>query len=116
MITTKFYETSDRILELAKRAESLWKLGTDAEKVEFLKIILSNQKLNTCVEDAKDISIEYDLKRPFKELAEIKKASPKTGFFCDSKRWCPEAGSNHRHKDFQSFALPTELSGHLRFF
>ncbi len=25
--------------------------------------------------------------------------------------WCPEVESNHRHKDFQSFALPTELSG-----
>ena len=25
--------------------------------------------------------------------------------------WCPKVESNHRHKDFQSFALPTELSG-----
>ena len=25
--------------------------------------------------------------------------------------WCPETESNRRHKDFQSFALPTELSG-----
>ena len=25
--------------------------------------------------------------------------------------WCPEAESNHRHEDFQSTALPTELSG-----
>ena len=25
--------------------------------------------------------------------------------------WCPEAESNHRHGDFQSPALPTELSG-----
>ena len=30
------------------------------------------------------------------------------------KEWCPEVGSNHRHKDFQSFALPTELSGQIR--
>ena len=28
-------------------------------------------------------------------------------------KWCPEAESNHRHADFQSAALPTELSGHL---
>ncbi len=28
-----------------------------------------------------------------------------------SKGWCPEAESNHRHEDFQSSALPTELSG-----
>ena len=25
-------------------------------------------------------------------------------------KWCPEAESNHRHGDFQSPALPTELS------
>ncbi len=27
------------------------------------------------------------------------------------KRWCPGAESNHRHEDFQSSALPTELPG-----
>ena len=27
------------------------------------------------------------------------------------KKWWPEVESNYRHKDFQSFALPTELSG-----
>ena len=29
------------------------------------------------------------------------------------KIWCLEAESNHRHGDFQSPALPTELSGHF---
>ena len=29
-------------------------------------------------------------------------------------KWCPEAESNHRHEDFQSSALPTELSGHYK--
>ena len=29
-------------------------------------------------------------------------------------KWCPEADLNHRHADFQSAALPTELSGHYR--
>lgn len=28
--------------------------------------------------------------------------------------WWPEAESNCRHEDFQSSALPTELSGHKR--
>ena len=27
------------------------------------------------------------------------------------KKWCPEQESNQRHRDFQSLALPTELSG-----
>jgi hypothetical protein len=26
--------------------------------------------------------------------------------------WCPGAELNHRHADFQSAALPTELPGH----
>ena len=32
---------------------------------------------------------------------------------CDfsQKRWCPGAELNHRHRDFQSRALPTELPG-----
>ncbi len=29
-------------------------------------------------------------------------------------KWCPGAGSNHRHCDFQSHALPTELPGRRR--
>jgi hypothetical protein len=28
-------------------------------------------------------------------------------------KWCPETESNCRHEDFQSSALPTELSGRL---
>ena len=28
------------------------------------------------------------------------------------KKWCPEPESNQPHEDFQSTALPTELSGH----
>ncbi len=30
------------------------------------------------------------------------------------RKWCPETDSNRRHADFQSAALPTELSGHPR--
>ena len=41
-------------------------------------------------------------------------------FYWNEKRenkWCPEAESNHRHGDFQSPALPTELSGqHVLFY
>src|ERR1700716_689785 len=30
---------------------------------------------------------------------------------CYEEKWCPGAESNHRHCDFQSHALPTELPG-----
>lgn len=30
----------------------------------------------------------------------------------ENKKWWLEAESNHRHEDFQSSALPTELSSH----
>ena len=32
-----------------------------------------------------------------------------------ARRWCPEPESNQRHVDFQSTALPTELSGQIFF-
>ncbi len=32
----------------------------------------------------------------------------------DLPEWCPGAESNHRHCDFQSHALPTELPGHFQ--
>lgn len=54
-ITNTFYETSQRIIELAKDAESLWKERSDQERVEMLKDILSNQRLN-------GVTIEYELK------------------------------------------------------
>jgi hypothetical protein len=50
----------------------------------------SNQTLNTCVEKLDDVTIEYDLRKPFREIIDIKKAAPKSGFLSDSKRWCPQ--------------------------
>jgi hypothetical protein len=37
--------------------------------------------------------------------------NPERKFIFEGKEWCPEPESNQRHADFQSAALPTELSG-----
>ena len=42
--------------------------------------------------------------------ADVKKPETGSGFW----NWWPRAESNHRHKDFQSSALPTELLGRSR--
>ena len=35
--------------------------------------------------------------------------------FSFEKLWCPDPESNQGHEDFQSSALPTELSGHMQY-
>jgi hypothetical protein len=44
-------------------------------------------------------------------VARKQKRQPEGWRFCFSYSWWPGAESNHRHKDFQSSALPTELPG-----
>ena len=102
-VDKKFAISAQRIIELANKAESLWKSRPEEEKLNFIKTVSSNQRAN-------GLTVEYDLKRPFELLAEVKKKAPQLS---EAFSWCPLAESNHGHKDFQSFALPTELSGHI---
>ncbi len=51
---------------------------------------------------------ENSLKGSFEKTLDIKKPALAGVFFWN---WCPDAESNHGHGDFQSPALPTELSG-----
>ena len=37
-------------------------------------------------------------------------------FFCKPIKICHNSESNQGHRDFQSLALPTELSGHITLF
>lgn len=88
---SKFYETADRTIELAKQAESLWNSRSPEERVEFLKLILSNQRLN-------GQSIEFTLKRPFQIIAEICKIKEiqKNPTITDEaiNNWYPQGDSN----------------------
>ncbi len=87
-IAGAFYETSEKILELAKSAESLWKSVSAEERLKFLKSILSNQQLD-------GVSLRYTLKRPFAVLAEMKKKD----------EWClgPESNRHDRVTESQDF-------------
>src|SRR6202171_5597571 len=46
-------------------------------------------------------------------LLTSKAATGATRAYQTSRKWWPGAGSNHRHCDSQSHALPTELTGHF---
>ena|GEM_PF-570314 len=79
-ITNAFYETSEKCLELAKNAKSLWNSASPRERLEFIKDILSNQRLD-------GLTVRYEMKKPFQILAQIKEKT-------DFKEWCPGLDSN----------------------
>jgi hypothetical protein len=57
--TENFTATSEKILELANKAESLWKSRNVQERLDFLKLILSNQALDGA-------TLRYSLKKILK--------------------------------------------------
>lgn len=60
-----YLETAQSILELAKDAKSLWFSREPQERLEFLKLILSNPKLE-------GLNVRYELKKPFGTLSKMK--------------------------------------------
>ena len=64
-LTSVVMETVQSILELAKNAKSFWNSEPLEEKKKVLDMILSNPVLD-------GINIEYDLKKPFEILKEMK--------------------------------------------
>src|SRR5215467_8844598 len=45
-------------------------------------------------------------------MTRVARSAVRARRLADLGRWCPGAELNHRHTDFQSVALPTELPGH----
>lgn len=60
--------TAKKVLELAKQAKTLWLSRTREERKEFLEKILSNRVLD-------GLTMRYELKRPFRILAEMASSS-----------------------------------------
>ena len=90
-------KTAKSLLELCKHAESSWIKVSAEERLILVKRVCSNFRLEGA-------SLRYDLKKPFRILAQIKSKDTK-------HEWWPGTESNRRHEDFQSSALPTELPG-----
>ena len=65
------------------------------------------------IEDDVRHNLERDL--DIEELASSCSATDRVeSVSASDRKWCPGTGSNRRHCDFQSHALPTELPGHRR--
>ncbi len=65
LISDKFYETADRLLELTKHSKSLWKVMNEEERSDLLKEVTSNRTLE-------GVSVGYTLRKPFETLRKIK--------------------------------------------
>ena len=69
--------TTEKIIELATTAESLWNSRNAVERVEFLKRVVSNPVLDGA-------TIRFDLQKPFAVLAKMN----------GNKDWRPQGDSN----------------------
>ena len=87
------------ILGLRCKTAKPW--GTTLENIT--RHLCSRCMKNTAVTSILPIPLQRFRNKPnlIKELEAFKR-----------RKWWPEVESNHRHEDFQSSALPTELSGH----
>jgi hypothetical protein len=64
----KYLVTAERVLELAKSAESLWEGRSPTEKRDLLERLVWNPRLD-------GRSVRFDLKKPFAVLAQMKTAN-----------------------------------------
>ena len=90
-VSDAFNETAESLIELAMSAKELWKSASPQQKLDYLKVICSNQKLN-------GVTVEYEMKKPFRILSQMAQKS----------EWRARLGSNQRPS--ASEARPDPLS------
>ena len=98
-----FQVTASYLLDLAQRAEMLFKESDDDLRQKLLEYVLSNIEL-------KDKKLSYILNDPFKSIVEAKKKSLSAH---NSNVWCGLRDSNSRPLPWQGSALSTELNPHM---
>lgn len=97
-----FQITASYLLDLAQRADQLFKNSDPALQQKLLGFILSNIQLA-------DKKLTFELVDPFKTIAEQKKKSPEGS---KSQIWCEYRDSNPGPLPWQGSALTTELHSH----
>jgi hypothetical protein len=95
----QFQVTASYLLDLAQRAEMLFKESDEDLRQKLLEYVLSNIEL-------KDKKLSYILNDPFKTIVETKKKSLTAQ---DSNFWCGYRDSNSGPLPWQGSALTTEL-------
>ena len=86
----KYLVTAERVLELAKNANSLWKGRTPTERRDFLERLVCNPRLD-------GRSVQYDLRKPFDVIAKMG----------GDEGWRPQGDSNtHQTLDLSMFSAP----------
>jgi hypothetical protein len=95
----QFQVTASYLLDLAQRAEMLFKESDDDLRQKLLEYVLSNIEL-------KDKKLSYILNDPFKTIVETKKKSLSAH---NSNIWCGQGDSNSWPLPWQGSALSTEL-------
>lgn len=98
----QFQVTASYLLDLAQRAEMLFKESDDDLRQKLLEYVLSNIEL-------KDKKLSYILNDPFKTIVETKKKSLSAH---NSNIWCEYRDSNPGPLPWQGSALTTELHSH----
>ncbi|MDB5179416.1 MAG: hypothetical protein JWN12_48 [Candidatus Saccharibacteria bacterium] len=97
-----FQVTASYLLDLAQRAEELFKESDDGLRQKLLEYLLSNIEL-------KDKKLSYILNDPFKSIVEAKKKSLTAH---NSDIWCGYRDSNPGPHPWQGCALTAELHPH----